>query len=139
MTSPMEKKVAHLEMIQGVVNRLSNNSFLLKGWSVILVSAFFALATGGTQIYFVYLAYFPAVAFWVLDGYFLRQERLFRKLYDHVRRLDEEAIDFSMDTSTMRKRMDSWFKVTFSLTLMIFHGTVIGAIILVTIIGHFIN
>jgi len=73
-----------------------------------------------------------------LDGYFLHQERLFRKLYDHVRGLDEEAIDFSMDTSTMRKRMDSWFKVTFSLTLMIFHGTVIGAILLVTIIGHFI-
>ncbi len=138
MTSPMEKKVAHLEMIQGVVNRLSNNSFLLKGWTVILVSAFFALAAGGTQIYFVYLAYFPAVAFWVLDGYFLHQERLFRALYDHVRGLDEEAIDFSMDTSTMRKRMDSWFKVTFSLTLMIFHGTVIGAILLVTIIGHFI-
>ena len=139
MTSPMEKKVAHLEMIQGVVNRLSNNSFLLKGWSVILVSAFFALAAGGIQIYFVYLAYFPAVAFWVLDGYFLHQERLFRALYDHVRGFDEEAIDFSMDTSTMRKRVDSWFKVTFSLTLMIFHGTVIGAIILVTIIGHFIN
>ena len=126
-------------MIQGVVNRLSNNSFLLKGWSVILVSALFALAAGGTQIYFVYLAYFPAVAFWVLDGYSLHQERLFRKLYDHVRGLDEEAIDFSMDTSTMREQVDSWFKVTFSLTLMIFHGTVIGAIIVVTIIGLFIN
>ena len=105
----MEMKVAHLKMIQGVVNRLSNNSFLLKGWSVILVSAFFALATGGTQIYFVYLAYFPAVAFWVLDGYFLHQERLFRKLYDHVRERDDEAIDFSMDTSDMK--VDSWFRV----------------------------
>ncbi len=126
-------------MIQGVVNRLSNNSFLLKGWTVILVSAFFALAAGGTQIYFLYLAYFPAVAFWVLDGYFLHQERLFRKLYDHVRGLDENAIDFSMNTAIVKDQVDSWFKVTFSLTLMIFHGTVIGAIILVTIIGRFIN
>jgi len=132
MTSLMEKKVAHLEMIQGVVNRLSNNSFLLKGWSVILVSAFFALATGGTQIYFVYLAYFPAVAFWILDGYFLHQERLFRKLYDHVRGRGEEAIDFSMNISDMK--VDSWFRVMFSKTLVIFHGTVIGAILLVTII-----
>ena len=135
----MEKKVAHLKMIQGVVNRLSNNSFLLKGWTVILVSAFFALAAGGTQIYFVYLAYFPAVAFWVLDGYFLHQERLFRALYDHVRGLDENVIDFSMNTAIVKDQVDSWFKVTFSLTLRIFHWTVILAIILVTIIGRFIH
>ena len=38
----MDKKLAHLEMIQGVVNRLANCSFLLKGWSVLLVSALFA-------------------------------------------------------------------------------------------------
>ena len=130
----MEKKLAHLQMIQGVVNRLSNNSFLLKGWSVVLVSALFALAAGGSQMYFVYLAYLPAVAFWVLDGYFLHQERLFRKLYDYVRGLDENAIDFSMNTAIVKDQVDSWFKVTVSLTLRIFHGTVIGAIIIVSII-----
>ena len=105
----MEKKLAHLGMIQGVVNRLSTNSFLLKGWSVVLVSALFALAVGGTQIHFVYLAYFPAFAFWVLDGYFLHQERLFRKLYDRVRGLDEEEIDFSMDTTIVKNQVVSWF------------------------------
>ena len=130
----MDKKVAHLQMIQGVVNRLSNNSFLLKGWSVILVSALFALAAGGTQIHFIYLAYFPAVAFWVLDGYFLHQERLFRALYNHVRRQKEDAIDFSMETSDVKQQVDSWFKVTFSLTLLLFHGVIFGSIILVLII-----
>ena len=85
----MSNKQAHLEMIQGVVNRLSHNSFLLKGWSVILVSALFALAAKDSQLLFVYLAYFPAISFWCLDGYFLRQERLFRKLYDHVRGTEE--------------------------------------------------
>ncbi len=130
----MEKKLAHLKMVQGIVNRLSNNSFLLKGWSVILVSALFALAAGGTQIYFVYLAYFPAFAFWVLDGYFLHQERLFRKLYDHIRAVDEEEIDFSMNTAIVNDQVDSWFRVTFSKTLRIFHGTVFGSIILVMVI-----
>ena len=130
----MEKKLAHLKMVQGIVNRLSNNSFLLKGWSVVLVSALFALATGGTQIYFVYLAYFPAFAFWVLDGYFLHQERLFRKLYDHIRAVDEEEIDFSMNTAIVNDQVDSWFRVTFSKTLRIFHGTVFGSIILVMVI-----
>ena len=35
---------AHLAMIQGVVNRLAQSSLLLKGWSVVLVSALLAFA-----------------------------------------------------------------------------------------------
>lgn len=40
------KMQAHLAMIQGVVNRLAQSSFLLKGWSVVLVSALLAFADG---------------------------------------------------------------------------------------------
>jgi len=127
----MENKRKHLEMIQGVVNRLAQSSFLLKGWSVLLVSALFALAAGNTQPLFVYLAYFPAIAFWILDGYFLWQERLFRALYDHVRALEEDAIDFSMDTSLVRDRVRPWRDIIFSKTLIIFHGTLVTSIAIV--------
>lgn len=121
-------------MIQGVVNRLSSNSFLLKGWCVVLVSALFALAAGNTKPYFVYVAYFPAIAFWVLDGYFVWQEKLFRELYDHVRRMKDEEIDFSMDTSLVRNQVCPWSDVVLSMTLLIFHGTVVIAIVLVTVL-----
>ena len=124
-------KHSHLAMIQGVVNRLSHNSFLLKGWSVVLVSAMFALAAKDSDLLFVYLAYFPAVAFWGLDGYFLRQERLFRKLYDHVRRLPDESIDFSMDTSLVKKDVSAWGAVALSGTLVAFHGVVVISIVAV--------
>jgi hypothetical protein len=67
----MEKKTKHLEMIQGIINRLSTNSFLLKGWSVVLVASLFALSAPQSQVAFVYLAYIPAVMFWGLDGYCL--------------------------------------------------------------------
>lgn len=130
----VDNRQSHLEMIQGVVNRLSHNSFLLKGWSVILVSALFALAANNTRIFFVYLAYFPAIAFWILDGYFLWQEQLFRALYDHVRGLDEKDIDFSMDTSDMESEVDGWACAMFSKTLIIFHGAVIISILIVMII-----
>lgn len=131
----MENKRAHLEMLQAVINRRAGNSFLLKGWSVVLISALFALAASRSEIYFIYLAYFPAYAFWVLDGYFLRQERLFRKLYDHVRGLAESEIDFSMDTSIVSEQVGSWASVTVSNTLLIFHGTVFGSIVVVMIIS----
>jgi len=70
--------------------------------------------------------------FWGLDGYFLRQERLFRKLYDHVRKLPEEEIDFSMDLSHLN--VVSWFYVLFSKTLIAFHGVVIISIIVVMLL-----
>ena len=130
----MEVKLSHLQMIQGVINRMAGNSFAIKGWSVMLVSALFALAAAGTNPLFVYLAYFPGFAFWALDAYFLRQERLFRKLYDHVRALPATSIDFSMNTSVFEVDVDSQLKVAFSRTLRLFHGTVTAAIVIVMIV-----
>ncbi len=91
----------------------------------------FALAAKGADLLFVYLAYFPAISFWLLDGYFLRQERLFRKLYDHVRKSPEEKIDFSMDVSTVSDEVANWASVTLSKTLIAFHGVIVMAIIAV--------
>jgi hypothetical protein len=130
----MEKKQSHLNMIQGVVNRLSQNSFMLKGWNVVLVSALFALAANKTKIFFIYLAYFPVIAFWILDGYFLWQESLFRALYDYVRKLEEEEIDFSMDILRFKNEVTSWTCSVFSKTLLIFHGTIFGTIVIVMLL-----
>lgn len=130
----MSKIQVHLEMIQNVINRLSRNSFLLKGWSVILVSAFFALAAVNSKVYFVLLAYFPLVVFWILDAYFLWQERLFRALYDHVRGQKEEEVDFSMNTSVIERQIKPWANVVLSKTLLMFHGTIFISILIVMII-----
>ena len=130
----MDARPAHLQLIQGVINRLAGNSFLIKGWSVTLVAALFALAAAETEELFAYLAYFPGLSFWALDAYFLRQERLFRKLYDHVRALPEADIDFSMNTSSFDADVDPQRKVAFSPTLRLFHGTVAAAIVIVMIV-----
>jgi hypothetical protein len=73
----MEDKRMHLEFIQGVIHRMARNSFLLKGWAVTLVSALLALSAGGAFRRDVIVAYLPLIGFWMLDGYFLHQERLF--------------------------------------------------------------
>jgi len=133
----MDNKRKHLEMLQGVINRMANNSFLLKGWSVVLVSALFALAAKDSVKSFIYLSYFPALAFWILDGYFLWQEKLYRALYDKVRKMSESEIDFSMDTSSVVQEIDSWCRVTFYKTLRIFYGTIMGTILVVMLIMFF--
>jgi len=134
----MTNKQAHLKMIQGIVNRFSQNSFLLKGWTIVLISALFALAAKDTQLLYVYLAYFPAIAFWGLDGYFLHQERLFRKLYERVRDLSDDKINFSMNTSVVKDKVSPWLCVTFSKTLITFYGVMIITIILIMLLNNHI-
>lgn len=99
-----------------------------------MVSALFALAAKDSEILFVFLAYFPALAFWGLDGYFLHQERLFRALYDHVRSLPDEQINFSMDTSQLKESVTHLGTVVLSKTLVAFHGVIVISLILVTLI-----
>jgi hypothetical protein len=123
-----------MEFIQGVINRLSTNSFLLKGWSVVLVSALFALSASDSNSAFIFLAYIPAIIFWGLDGYFLWEEKKFRALYDHVRNLQEHEIDFSMDTSGVKDKANGWAAAVFSKTLIPFHGVLIFAILVVMLL-----
>lgn len=89
----------HLEMIQGVITRMASNSFALKGWAVTLVAGIFALANKDANGAYFLVAYIPIIVFWGLDAYYLLQEKLFRALYDHVRMLPNNKIDFAMNTS----------------------------------------
>lgn len=126
-----EKKIKHLEFIQGVINRMAQNSFFLKGWTVTLIAGLLAFAnTKEMDSTYLLIAYIPAVFFWMLDGYYLHQEKMFRKLYDKVRVTDESLIDYSMDTSSVEGHVPSWLKVCFSTTLNIFYIPVIFVIIL---------
>jgi hypothetical protein len=116
----MEKKLKHLEFIQSVINRMANTAFLLKGWSITIIAGLFAFSAKEGSIAVLWLGVLLTLVFWTLDSYFLWQERLFRVLYDHVRTLNEEEIDFSMNQ--MRFRNDRrWYATPFSLTLWPFY------------------
>jgi hypothetical protein len=116
-----ETKLRHLEFIQSVINRLSGNSFLLKGWSVTLVAALFALAAKDANKNYILVAYLPVLIFWNIDAYFLSQERRFRSLYDDVRKKKEEDIDFSMDTKSFHTGGNSWACSFVSPSLILFY------------------
>ena len=129
----MEMKINHLGMIQGVINRMAHNSFLLKGWNVVLVSGLLALAAKESKSNLIYLTYLPVIAFWVLDGYVLWQERLYRKLYDKVRLMEEQDIDFTMNTASVKDEVCCWFCVILSKTLVIFHGALLVTVGLINL------
>ena len=117
----MDAKLKHLEFIQSVINRMGANSFRLKGWAVVLVSALMILVAREDSGEAAFVGLVPVVVFWWLDAYFLHQERLFRALYDRVRVLDAEQIDFSMDTKPLKGPKLSLANALFSKTLVAFY------------------
>lgn len=125
----LEAKIAHLGFIQGVINRMGANSFLLKGWSVTLVAAIFALSSKDADQKFVLLAYFPVIVFWMLDAFFLHQEKLFRKLYEEVAADRISSQEFVLDTSIVRDKVPTAVRVFFSKTLFPFHGSIVGVVL----------
>lgn len=114
----MEKKMKHLELVQNVITRMAGNSFTLKGWAVTLVAAIFVLSAKDTEKSYFLVAYIPIIVFWLLDSYYLQQERLYRALYDKVRETDESRIDFSLKTVSddCQKKTNTFASCAFSKT-----------------------
>ena len=133
-----EGVVKHLEMVQGVINRLANNSFLIKGWSMtILAAAVLFVARSGTYSEYLVLAFsIPVISFWILDGYFLWQERLFRGIYNDIRKQDTTNFEMTI-LAQLKKPKHKWHNAIFSLTLNIFYITELVFIILVFLILKF--
>ena len=119
-----ERILKHLELIQGVVNRLESNAFLLKGWSmtVLVAGSLLMVRLRPDQPLFALMLLVPVFGFWILDAYFLWQGRLFRAEYDRVRKQDET--DFAMIPMQHRgKPKLNWPATFFSKTLNIFYVT----------------
>jgi hypothetical protein len=135
----MDKETLHkeIDLIQGIINRMSQNSFLLKGWSITIIVAVLAL-TKDTIItkditYFSLILLIPLLVFWFLDAFFLHKERCYIKLYDWVieNRLKTEDFQYNLNYKRFEKEIGSVGKIMLSSTLITFYG--ITALILLGI------
>lgn len=109
-------RIAHLTMLQGVITRMGANSFTLKALAATFGSAAVAvMATVETPSpYYAVAAVVPMIIFWLMDAQYLRLERAYRRLYDHVRKGEEieayslEATQFMKDSSSVLRLALSW-------------------------------
>jgi hypothetical protein len=118
----VEAKLKHLELAQAVINRMASNSFSLKTWGVTLVSAIVALATKDGLPSVVLVAWLPIGVFWFLDANFLRQERLYRELYNTVRLKDASTVDFDLNAYIYKNQVKGYIRTMWSITLASFYG-----------------
>jgi hypothetical protein len=117
-----EYMLKEIDIIQDIIKQMAFNSFMIKGWAITLVVV--TLLLKGTEKHQVWIAFIPLVVFWFLDAYFLRQERMYRKLYKWVinNRLKTEEYLFDMNARRFEKEVQSIPRIMFSITLGWFYG-----------------
>jgi hypothetical protein len=72
----------HLNILQGVVQRMASNSASCKTWCITIVSAVLVLIADKGKPELFWLALFPIPVFAALDIYYLGLERGFRASYN---------------------------------------------------------
>lgn len=115
----MDAKIAHLQMIQAVIQRMANSSFVIRGWTVTLVAGVFAISAKDAERLFFLIAYLPIISFWLLDGFYLSREKTFRAMYDDVATKADTEINFEMDNKAYGQ---PWPNACFSITPLLFYG-----------------
>ncbi len=136
MNHERDYHIKHLELIQGVINRQAQNSFAVKGWSLTLSAGIltYLLSQSASNLahpaaYFIVV--FPALTFWLLDGYYLRQERLFRCLYDEIRRTIGVEVPtreiFTMDTTPYKAHVRYWRGALWGKTVWLIPAMIVAA------------
>ena len=124
-----------IDLTQGIINRMANNSFLLKGWLVSLIAVILALTKDtivATDLsYFSLILLLPIIVFWYLDAFFLHKERCYRKLYEWViaNRSNSTENSYDLNYKRFEKDVKSEFKIMFSKTLLPFYGLVVVILI----------
>nr|WP_319372815.1 hypothetical protein [uncultured Methanobacterium sp.] len=137
-----ECMLKEIDIIQGIINRMASNSFMIKGWAITLVVATLLLKGNNYQ---TLIAFVPLLAFWILDTFFLQTERKYRKLHKWVikNRLETSEFILDMDTDRLQKdkdyKVDSKIKIAFSITLITFYGSIVIILIVYAFILYLIS
>lgn len=83
----------HLEIMQGVIQRMAENSRSCKVWCVTLVAAILVLVARTGEAEHALIALAPTVLLYLLDAYYLMLERGFRESYNSfVRKVHAGAV-----------------------------------------------
>ena len=95
-----EIMLKEIDLIQSCINRMSQNSFIIKGWAISLNGIIVALfADKGHPIITQIICIVSILCFWYLDAFFLLAEKLYRWKYEWVisNRLTSKECMYDLD------------------------------------------
>ena len=138
-----EELFKEIDLIQGCINRMANNSFLIKGWALGVFAGVTAFTKGENLNNIVLLlctTVVPFICFWVLDAYFLQIERKYRAMYtEKLTKRKNNDSDELFDLNPNKYKVGSILRIMFSQTLTIFYGIPFLTSVIVLIINIFVQ
>lgn len=130
-----ELRVKHLEMVQTIIGRMSNQSATLKNYCLTVTTAVCGFAVTLERPWVASLALLPIIIFCLLDAQYLRLERQFRSLFDLIRSEDWNTLPtFEINRERapevpFREAVSSWSISSFYALLAI------GVLVLILVAG----
>ncbi|MBQ6962725.1 MAG: hypothetical protein IJP79_03310 [Paludibacteraceae bacterium] len=122
----MDNLHKEIDLIQNCIDRMDKNSFMLKGWTISLIAVVLALTADRLNPLFLFCSIFvPVLCFWYLDAFFLRTEKMYRKMYEWVLKERKEGrtdFQYDLEPSRFKNQVDTHCRVMFSKTLRVFYG-----------------
>lgn len=136
----VDTEVLHkeIDLIQGCISRMANNSFLIKGWWISLCAVVLAiLQERAATVAVVMLLISMTASFWALDAAYLRMERKYRELYkqrigERLRGAQDHLYD--LDTSSLNSKVSSLLGVMISRTLWPFYCLPLIAALIIALV-----
>jgi len=116
--------IEEIKVIQDVIKRMASNSFSVKTWTITLIVATLLFKGSNNHIF---IAFIPLVAFWFLDSYYLKQERLFREVHNWITiyRLENDDKLFNLNPTPFNGKVQSIFRIMFSVSTLPFYGSIL--------------
>ncbi|POS63018.1 hypothetical protein ASQ43_04250 [Parasaccharibacter apium] len=119
----MEDKRQYLSFIQAIVSRLSDHCKAIKMGTVTFLAgavAYLAAHPNNVQLSWKVITCYAViiVVLWILDAYYLRQERLFRKLYNESSEINNlSQFTYKMDVKHLERKVSGLHRIMFSITI----------------------
>lgn len=130
----LKMKIKVLEFLQDIISRMADNSFKIKGWSIALTVSLYTLLIVMVRLdklegshLLVLLPVVPIFILSVLDAYYLKLERGFRKKYNEVAKIKND--DFSEKNLELRPNNEkiNICTVYFSKSILLFYISILFA------------
>ena len=132
-----------IDLIQSCITRMAQNSFMIKGWFVSIYAVILALLPEKVNLFLLCIVLAVVnLGFWYLDGFFLRTEKLYRKIYDWIleeRPKNNRELLYQLNHHEFEGRIEeveSIWKIMWSKTLKWFYLIPLGIVIIVFIVNY---
>jgi hypothetical protein len=95
-----------IDLIQGCITRMAQNSFIVKGWLISILAVSIALLPETINIKLLCIGGVVIIfCFWYLDGFFLKMERLYRWKYEWVIKKRQSTLENVYDLNPRNSSM----------------------------------